>query len=108
MHVRDETRSELQVVRLDTGLATHQCPSPRPGAKGLIASWSRDGRELAVSGLPGDELGLWIFNTESRNIRQVLAGDSMRAVWSPDGTRLIVEVGAPFWELWSAPLGQTR
>ena len=60
-----------------------------------------------MSGLPGDDLGLWIFNVESRKTRHVFAGDSMAAVWSPDGTRLVVELRAPFWELWSIPLDAT-
>ena len=106
-HVVDANRNELHVVRLDTGLPAQRWDSPRRDARGLTATWSPSGRELAVSGLPGDDLGLWIFNVESRKTSRVLAGDSMAAVWSPDGTRLIVELRAPFWELWSIPLDET-
>ena len=79
----------LAIVDVDTGrrVAEHEFPD-----LGEIynPAWSPDGRTIAFSALKGGVLDLYLFDLESRQLRQ-LTNDPFADLdpeWSPDGRRL--------------------
>ena len=97
-------QAEIHVKEIASGQIKGVWQSPSLSTDTLISSWSPDDAEVAVSAPPGHGLGLWVFNLTSLKSSPLLAGDSMVAEWAPDRSRLLVALGAPYWEIWSVPL----
>jgi serine/threonine protein kinase/Flp pilus assembly protein TadD len=68
----------------------------------LFVNWSSDGRKLTVAGGWGSDLGLWIYDMETKEATKVLSGKITRGRLSPDGKRMAFALGPPLYEIWVA------
>ncbi|MHC4437069.1 MAG: protein kinase domain-containing protein [Planctomycetota bacterium] len=69
--------------------------------------WSPTGRELSI----GSELtpfGFWIYNLDTETASRVLSGTVIWGRWSRDGTKMVLVVGNPMWEIWEADIDPNR
>jgi len=89
-----------------TPVATWLAP-PFP-ARGLMCHWRPDGREVSITGYHGSSLGAWIFDTRTQEARRMLDGPITQARWSPDGSKMAIGLGLPYWEIWVAELDPNR
>ncbi len=76
--------------------------------RGLIYQWRPDGREIAIGGYHGSDIGLWILDTHTGQARRMIDGPATIARWSPHGTRMVMELGHPYWEIWLVDLDPNR
>ncbi len=69
-----------------------------------FARWSPDGRQIACGGVDDgveDYLGLWILDPTGVPPMHVVRGKVNRPAWSPDGSKLAVELTLPYGnEIW--------
>ncbi|MEJ2212221.1 MAG: hypothetical protein P8129_24795, partial [Anaerolineae bacterium] len=68
--------------------------------------WSPDTRELSLGGSlqVGCRAGLWIYELDTQEARNVLDGQITEAWWSPDRRQLLFSLGPPYFEMWIAKL----
>jgi len=68
------------------------------------AAWSPKGDELCLGGNSSTEkrAGLWICRFGSGEPVKILDGQVEVGSWSPDGTKLVFTLGAPFFGVWTA------
>jgi hypothetical protein len=88
-----------------------------PGRRGLLTSWSPDGRLLALAGYGDDRLGVWVLDPGVERFVRLSAEPSGRPGWSPDGKLLTFDskftTPASIWKvptdeiLWRLPDGLT-
>jgi len=95
--------SELRIVELSSGSVVTRWTAPGP-QRGMIVRWSPDGKELSLGGFGDSDLGLWIFDVERKNAWQISGAPAITCIWSPDGSRTIIEIKRPFEEVWLATL----
>ncbi|MHC4203681.1 MAG: protein kinase domain-containing protein [Planctomycetota bacterium] len=68
-----------------------------------FVNWSSDGRKLTVAGYWESDLGLWIYDRETREASNVLSGRITRGRLSPpDDKRMAIAFGPPLYEIWVA------
>lgn len=70
----------------------------------MIVRWSPDGKELSLGGFGDSYLGLWIFDVERKKAWQIFDAPAISGIWSPDCSRIIIELKKPFEETWLAEL----
>ena len=111
----------IAIHNLQTG-AVKKLPFPNGRTpKGFLGSWHPKGRYLGFGSYgTGEDYGLWQVDTETGESRQVLGGDATMPVWSPDGTRLALDIrngsalrgvwllDAPSWDDLAGPDHQTK
>lgn len=95
--------NELRIVELSSGSVITRWTAPVP-QRGMIVRWSPDGKELSVGGYSDSSLGLWIFDVERKNAWQISGAPAITCIWSPDGSRTVIEIKRPFEEVWLATL----
>ncbi len=95
--------SELRIVELAFGSVVTRWVAPGP-QRGMIVRWSPDGKELSLGGFSDSSLGLWIFDVGRKNAWQISGAPAITCIWSPDGSRTIIEIKRPFEEVWLATL----
>jgi len=90
-----------------------QVPSQKPfvtwlappfPCRGLLYQWRPDGHEIGIGGYHGSDMGLWILDTRTGQARRMIDGPVTIARWSPDCSRIAVELGHPYWEIWLVDL----
>ena len=59
-----------------------------PGERGLLPSWSPDGRYVTFGGFVGRSVGIWCLDIDSGEATQLAEGLFTLPIWSPDGSRL--------------------
>jgi tetratricopeptide (TPR) repeat protein len=94
------------VVEVSSGSMVASWQAPLPQME-MLVTWSPDGKELSIgaSEISGVwDLGLWIYDLERKEGRQVLDAPATMGVWSPDKKWLVFDVRGPYFELWLAPL----
>ncbi|MHC4074259.1 MAG: hypothetical protein ACYTGS_19910, partial [Planctomycetota bacterium] len=96
-------REKLKIVELSTGRVVTEWIAPAP-ASGMLVRWSPDGNELSVAGLTDSDLGLWIFDVENEKPRQIFDAPAISGIWSPDMSKMVIEIKIPFEENWLVPL----
>jgi hypothetical protein len=74
-------------------LVRHDGARPSPMLQGLVdprrLAWAPDSRRIAYAGsVVGKGSGIWIFDTATRSLRKIAAGDYASLAWSPDGAQL--------------------
>jgi formylglycine-generating enzyme required for sulfatase activity/serine/threonine protein kinase/Tol biopolymer transport system component len=87
--------SQGQITVLDLQTSTiRMLPFPNGRApKGFLGGWHPNGRYLGFGSYGvGENFGLWVMDTATGESRQLLAGDATHPVWSPDGTRLAIDI----------------
>jgi len=91
---------ELSIVELGTNEEQVKWVVPGPGWNFL--RWSPDGREisLGVGWIQEVPSGLWIFDMERRQGRHVLEPMALSRNWSPQRSRVAVDLGYPMKEIW--------
>jgi len=69
-------------------------------------TWSSDGRELCFNafGFGGIPSGLWVYDLDKKQTRKVLEGPIWPSSLAPDGTQLVFNLEAPYFEIWVADL----
>jgi tetratricopeptide (TPR) repeat protein len=94
---------ELRIIESSTLelVASWQAPM---GQSRLNVSWSPDGREVGVTGNGEANFGLWIYEMDTQQGAKVLDGPITGACWSPNGNRMALELGPPYFEIWIADL----
>ncbi len=93
----------LKIVEIASGSVETMWIAPEP-VNVLLVRWKSDGKELSVAGPGNSDLGLWIFDVESKKARQIFDAPAISGIWSPDGSRMVVEVKIPFEENWLVTL----
>ncbi|UCG59596.1 MAG: protein kinase [Phycisphaerales bacterium] len=96
-------RSELRIVDLSSGSLVTSWSAP-PGEKGMLLSWSRDGRALSVGGYDKSQLGLWIYEIDTQKASKIASGPVTMAAWSPDGSQMAFDLRSPYFEIWITDL----
>jgi len=102
-YVADAGGNELRIVELSTGSLVASWSAP-VGERGMLVAWSPDGHELCVGGYHDSDLGLWIYELETQKASKVLNAPVTRAAWSPDGSRMVIDLANPYFEIWVAEL----
>ncbi|UCD51368.1 MAG: protein kinase [Phycisphaerales bacterium] len=91
---------ELTIQEIPSGSVFMRCSIPIPPGTHMM-TWSPDGKELSL-GHP--DTGLWVFDLERQQIRQVLDGPVFQGVWSPDRSKMGIRLDFPYAEIWLATL----
>jgi len=95
--------TSLKVLELASGSLFAEWTFPsQPRGK----TWSSDGRELCFGAQKSGEIpsGLWIHNLDKKQTRKVLEGPIWASSLAPDGTQLVFNLEAPYFEIWVADL----
>ncbi|MHC4559011.1 MAG: protein kinase domain-containing protein [Planctomycetota bacterium] len=95
--------NELRIIERSSGSVLTRWIAPGP-TRGLIVRWSPDGKELSVAGFPGSDLGLWIFDVQRKKAWQIFDPPAISGIWSPDKSRMVIEIKNPFEENWLVTL----
>ena len=105
-----DTRETIAVWRLPILPVYYEAAWRRPmhtDYEPIPIEWSPTGRELSI----GSELtpfGFWIYNLETKTASRVLPGTVIWGRWSRDGTKMVLVVGSPIWEIWEADIDPNR
>jgi len=102
-YVAYAVKRELRIVELSSGSVVTRWTVPAP-QRGMIVRWSPDGKELSLGGFGDSDLGLWIFDVERKNAWQIFGAPAITCIWSPDGSRTVINIKRPFEEVWLATL----
>jgi len=78
---------------------------PVPPAIWNRPAWSAAGNELCM-GTAGvdDTTGLWIYRLDRSEPLRTLPGPITLSSWAMDGTKLVFDLGPPYYEVWTADL----
>jgi tetratricopeptide (TPR) repeat protein len=93
----------LKIAEIASGSVETAWIAPEP-VNVLLVRWKSDGKELSVAGPDNSDLGLWIFNVEHKKAWQIFDAPAISGIWSPDRSRMVVEVKIPFEENWLVTL----
>jgi tetratricopeptide (TPR) repeat protein len=94
----------LKVKDLASQTAVAQWKLPFPTSGGV--AWSPKGDELCLGGhgSPEKRAGLWLYRFDRPEPVEVLGGEVNVGCWSPEGNKLVFNLGPPFREIWAASL----
>jgi serine/threonine protein kinase/Tol biopolymer transport system component/tetratricopeptide (TPR) repeat protein len=94
----------LQVKDLATQTIVSQWPTPTSGWG--FPAWSPAGNELCTgtAGQIENKMGLWVHRLDGSEPLKVLDSQITTASWTPEGTKLVFSLGAPYFEIWMADL----
>jgi len=93
---------ELIIIELATGEEWVKWTVPCPAMS--FVRWSPDSKEICLGkwGIQTWPSGLWIFDVERRQGRHVLDPMALSCNWSPDRSRLALDLAHPMSEIWLA------
>jgi serine/threonine protein kinase/regulation of enolase protein 1 (concanavalin A-like superfamily) len=93
----------LRITDLDSQSRIAEWTVPLPIWCG---NWSPDAREFSIGGSIQVECraGLWIYDLDKREARNVLDGQITEALWSSDRRHMLFSLGPPYFEIWVADL----
>jgi Tol biopolymer transport system component/tetratricopeptide (TPR) repeat protein len=79
---------------------------PAPPAAWAGPGWSPTGDELCLGGRGDleDRTGLWIYRLGQSEPTEALGGQITAGSWAPDGTKLVFNLGSPYFGIWAADL----
>jgi Tol biopolymer transport system component/tetratricopeptide (TPR) repeat protein len=99
-------RTFLKVKDLSSQTMVAEWPLPSPSDGWSASAWSPDGNELCLGGSGGLEntTGLWIYRLGQSKPAQVLSGPITVGSWAANGTKLVFELGSPYFQIWTADL----
>ena len=83
----------LKIVDRATGSVIRQIETP--GDRGLLPSWSPDGRWVTFGGFNDSQEGLRVLDVKTGGMAVLISGSFTLPVWSPDGSRLCVDYRGP-------------
>jgi hypothetical protein len=94
---------EIREAQSHRQVATWLVP-PFP-SRGIFHGWRPgNGREVIISGRHGSSLGTWIFDMSTGAALRMIDGPTTQTRWSPDGSKMALALGQPYWEIWIAQL----
>ncbi|MCX5644318.1 MAG: protein kinase [Phycisphaerae bacterium] len=98
--------TSLIVIDLASQSLVAQWPLPVPSGGWGASAWSPSSKELCLGGSGGLEnrTGLWIYRLGRSEPTTTLGGPITVGSWALDGTKLVFELGAPLFEIWTADL----
>jgi serine/threonine protein kinase/Tol biopolymer transport system component len=98
--------TSLKVIDLASQSLVAQWPLPVPSGGWGASAWSPSSKELCLGGSGGLEnrTGLWIYRLGHSEPATTLGGPITVGSWALDGTKLVFELGAPLFEIWTADL----
>jgi tetratricopeptide (TPR) repeat protein len=105
-----DTRETIVAWRLPILPVYYEAPWRRPmptDYEPIPIEWSPTGRELSI----GSELtpfGFWIYNLDTGTASRVLPGAVIWGRWSRDGTKMLLVLGSPMWEIWETDIDPNR
>lgn len=101
--------SGLLVREIDTGREVMRWAVPL-AMKHNSLRWSPDGREisLGVGWIFNWPSGLWIYNLQRREGRHILDPMAFSCNWSPDRSRVAIDLSYPMNEIWLAEVDSKR
>ncbi|MHC4370083.1 MAG: protein kinase domain-containing protein, partial [Planctomycetota bacterium] len=93
----------MKIVDVTSGSTVAQWTAP---VKLWGGNWDPKSQQFSMGGYsrPEDRTGLWIYDLNRGEARQVLCGQITNAAWAPDGARLAFSLGPPFYDIWEADL----
>jgi serine/threonine protein kinase/tetratricopeptide (TPR) repeat protein len=94
----------LNVLEIQKQKHTFTWTAPPFPYRGLLYEWRQDGQEMAIGGWHGTKMGLWILDMQTYTARRMIDGQVTRGRWSPDCSKMAIELGHPYWEIWLADL----
>jgi serine/threonine protein kinase/Tol biopolymer transport system component/Flp pilus assembly protein TadD len=93
-----EVSGELRITDITTKQVVQKWRGP---LWSHYVTWSSDGQQLIVSGRSGRPDGLWIYDRNKNEGRQLMKGPAgSSSCWSPNGNRFELSVGFPYVEIW--------
>ncbi len=107
-YVADSRFRRLDVIEVSSQRPAITWLAPPFPYRGLIYQWRPDGREIAIGGYHGSDMGLWILDTHTGQARRMIDGPATIARWSPNRTQMVIELGHPYWEIWLVDLDLNR
>ncbi len=98
--------TSLKVKDLGSQSLVAEWPLPLPSDGWGASAWSPASNELCLggSGGLGNRTGLWIYRLDQSEPTTSLGGPITVGSWAPDGTKLVFELGAPCFQIWTADL----
>jgi hypothetical protein len=106
-YIADCSSHELRIVDAVSKQVVATWAVPPVPRRGLHVSWSPDSRELAITGLNGNWMGLWIYDLATHKAVEVLDGPWMFSRWTPDKTKMALTLGVAI-EIWEVDLDPDR
>jgi hypothetical protein len=107
-YVADAKFRTLRILDTRSGKEVCEWLAPPFPARGLLFNWSPDSRGLAIGGFHGGMMGLWFLDTQTGEASRMMDGPASHARWSPDRSKIVVAVGAPYVDLWLFDLDPNR
>ena len=107
-YVADSTFRRFDVLQVQSQKPVITWFAPPFPCRGLLYQWRPDGREIAIGGWHGSDMGLWILDTRTGQTRRMIDGPVTIARWSPDCTKMVIELGHPYWEIWLVDLNPNQ
>ncbi|HUU17305.1 MAG TPA: LamG-like jellyroll fold domain-containing protein [Sedimentisphaerales bacterium] len=105
-----ETRETVATWRLPILPVYYEAAWRRPmptDYEPIPIEWSPTGRELSI----GSELtafGFWIYNLDTGTASRVFPGAVIWGRWSREGTKMLLVLGSPMWEIWETDINPNR
>jgi hypothetical protein len=101
-YIADHSSRELRIIDADSKELVATWIAPPSPLGNLNVSWSPDGRELSITGSNVSEIGLWIYDMESREASQVLNGGWFTSCWKPDSSKMALSLAVV--EIWQVDI----
>ena len=76
-----------------------------PGLRGVLPSWSWDGKQVAFGGFNDDPGGIWIYDVENRKPNNIIKGAYTMPAFSKEGKMVFDFRSGNVRELWVRELG---
>jgi Tol biopolymer transport system component/tetratricopeptide (TPR) repeat protein len=92
-YLADPTSHELRIIDVASQEVVATWIAPPTPMPSLRISWSPDNRQLSVGGSNAGEIGLWIYDLQTKEALQVLDRSWMTSRWAPDGSKMALTLG---------------
>ena len=110
VYVAYSARQSLKIVDIASKSLVAQWPIPLDQSIWGVGGWSSHSSEITLQTFQfdGRRSGLWIYDLDKRQGFKVLDGWITAASWSLDQTKLVFNLGPPYYEIWAADVDSTK
>ncbi len=89
--------TEIRIIESASGEVTDRWSPPKPVYTWHV-HWSPNGKEICIQSASWyGEIGLWMYDVQEKEAKQFIDSPARCAVWSPDGTKLVLSVRDEAW-----------
>lgn len=81
---------KLFVLEIATGKSVAECPLGQ--SRGVLPSWSPDGKWVTYGGFDDDPMGIWILDVQNKKASLVTKGPFTMPAWSSNGEKLAFDL----------------